>query len=215
MCFLWFHPVSMFQRLFFRQPHGVTQGDVETLVFFDLETTGLNTSACDIVQLSAICGKRTFNVYIFPRCIIDAGASRVTGLTTHGKRLLLRGQPVETVPLREALHLFISFLKTISRPILVGHNCKQFDCPILLRILDEFNLLEEFRDVVSAYLDTLMLSRKMFPNLQKRSQPFLVQHFLQKAYEAHNAIEDVRALQELYRVWRPSHDLVNHCKFIL
>ncbi|XP_053366622.1 protein PML-like [Clarias gariepinus] len=194
---------------------GVTNSDRETLVFFDLETTGLNTSACDIIQLSAISGQRTFNVYIFPRCAIDAGASSATGLTIDREQLHLHGQPVVTVSLSEALNLFISFLKTISRPILVGHNCKQFDCPILLRILIEFNLLEEFRDVVPVYLDTLLLSRRMFPYLQKHTQTSLVQHFLQKTYEAHNAIEDVRALQELYRVWRPSNDLVNNFKTIV
>lgn len=155
-----------------------------------------------------------FNVYIFPRCHIESGASRVTGLTTHRQNLLLHGQPVETVPLREALHLFIAFLERFSRPILVGHNCKRFDCPILLRILDEFYLLEEFKDVVSGYLDTLLLSREMF-RLQKYSQPYLVQYFLQKSYGAHNATEDVRALQELYRVWRPSSDLVNKHKFVI
>lgn len=172
-----------------------------------------DTSECDIVQLSAISGERIFNVYILPRCPIDYGASRVTGLTIRSRKLLLDGQQVQTVPLREALNLFISFLKTFSRPVLVGHNCKRFDCPILLRIMTEFNLLKEFQDVVSAYLDTLLLSKQMFM-LQKYSQPFLVQHFLQKSYRAHDATEDVRALQELFRVWRPSTDLVNEHKFI-
>ncbi|XP_060770587.1 DNA polymerase III PolC-type isoform X2 [Neoarius graeffei] len=193
---------------------GVTHGHEETLVFFDLETTGLNTYSCDIVQLSAISGERSFNVYLFPRCPIDCGASRVTGLTTRDHDLLLHGQPVQTVPLREALNLFISFLQTFSRPILVGHNCKRFDCPVLRRILSELYLLEEFEYVVSGYLDTLLLSREMF-TLEKYSQPFLVQHFLQKPYRAHDAIEDVQALQELFRVWRPSTDLVNKHRFIL
>lgn len=172
------------------------------------------TSSCDIVQLSAVSGDHTFNVYTFPRCDIESGASRVTGLTTHGQRLLLHGQTVQTVPLQKALQLFISFLSRFSRPVLVGHNCKKFDCPILLRILNEFYLLEEFKDVVSGYLDTLWLSREMF-QLPKYSQPFLVQHFLRTSYEAHNATEDVRTLQELYRVWRPRKDLVNKHKFIL
>ncbi|XP_046714542.1 DNA polymerase III PolC-type isoform X2 [Silurus meridionalis] len=193
---------------------GVPRSGEETLVFFDLETTGLNIYECDIVQLSAISGERTFNVYIFPRCPIDPGSSRVTGLTTHSQTLLLHGQPVQTVPLREALNGFISFLKTFSRPVLVGHNCKRFDCPVLSRILNQFYLLGEFQDVVSGYLDTLLLSREMF-TLQKYSQPFLVQHFLQKSYGAHDATEDVRVLQELYRAWRPSSDLVNKHKFIL
>ncbi|TSK13418.1 Protein PML [Bagarius yarrelli] len=193
---------------------GVSRTDEETPVFFDLETTGLNTRSSDIVQLSAISGVKTFNVYILPRCPIDSGASRVTGLTTRRDTLLLHGTPVPTTPLTEALYSFISFLKTFNRPVLVGHNCKRFDCPILLRILREIHLLEEFQQVVSAYLDTLQLSREMFI-LEKHSQSFLVQHFLHKDYGAHNATEDVRALQELYRVWSPSRELVNKHMFIL
>ncbi|XP_060759028.1 probable ribosome biogenesis protein RLP24 [Neoarius graeffei] len=36
---------------------------------------------------------------------------------------------------------------------------------------------------------------------------YICWHFLQKPYRAHDAIEDVQALQELFQVWRPSTDL--------
>ncbi|KAL7858017.1 hypothetical protein AOLI_G00181190 [Acnodon oligacanthus] len=213
MCFLW-SPLVLFQRLFSTRPPGVTRHGEGTPVFFDLETTGLDTAGCDIVQLSAISGDQVFNVYMLPRCPITEGASRVTGLTTKGRKLFLHRQLVDTVPVQEALMSFISFLKTFSKPFLVGHNCKRFDCPILLRILREFYLLDQFRDVVSGFLDTLLLSREMFA-LPKYSQPYLVQHFLQKSYGAHNATEDVKALQDLYTVWRPNTELLNRHKFIL
>ncbi|XDV53554.1 hypothetical protein PO909_022027 [Leuciscus waleckii] len=181
--------------------------DAETPVFFDLETTGLDTSACDIVQLSAISGNQTFNAYLLPRCSITDGASRVTGLTVSGQSLLFNRRPVPTVPHRRALADFISFLKTFNGPFLVGHNSRRFDWPILRRVLEEFLLLEEFRRVVSGCVDTLPLSRDMF-QLQKYSQPFLVQQFLREPYGAHDASEDARTLQELYRVWDPSQSLV-------
>lgn len=31
----------------------------------------------------------------------------------------------------------------------------------------------------------------------------LVRNFLRKSYDAHNAEEDAKMLQELYKVWRP------------
>ncbi|XP_076863356.1 DNA polymerase III PolC-type [Brachyhypopomus gauderio] len=214
MCFLW-HPFVLFRQLFNRYPAGMSHAThEETLVFFDLETTGLDTYSCDIVQLSAISGSKTFNVYMLPRCTMSDGASKVTGLTTCDQQLFLHGQSLDTIPVKEALISFISFLKTINNPLLVGHNCRRFDRPILLRILREFSLLDEFTGVVSGFIDTLPLSREMFL-LQKYTQPFLVQHFLQKAYEAHNATEDARALQDLFRVWQPSIDLVNRHKFTL
>lgn len=181
--------------------------DEETPVFFDLETTGLDTSACDIVQLSALSGSQTFNAYLLPRCSITDGASRVTGLTVSGQSLLFNLRPVPTVPHRRALADFISFLQSFHRPFLVGHNSRRFDWPVLRRVLEEFVLLEEFRRVVSGCVDTLPLSRDMF-QLQKYSQPFLVQQFLREPYGAHDASEDARTLQELYRVWDPCESLV-------
>ncbi|XP_067292598.1 DNA polymerase III PolC-type [Pseudorasbora parva] len=188
--------------------------DEETPVFFDLETTGLDTSACDIVQLSAISGDRAFNAYLLPRCSMTDGASRVTGLTVDGQSLLFHRRPVPTVPHTRALRDFISFLKTFRRPFLVGHNSRRFDWPILTRVLADYDLLEEFERAVSGCVDTLTLSREMF-QLQKYSQPFLVEHFLHQAYGAHDASEDVRTLQDLYRVWRPSGQLVRRHKITL
>ncbi|KAL1248054.1 hypothetical protein QQF64_023430 [Cirrhinus molitorella] len=188
--------------------------DEETPVFFDLETTGFGTSVCDIVQLSAISGVHMFNKYLLPRCTMTDGASEVTGLTVDGPSLLFKRRPVQTVPHSQALSDFITFLKTFNRPFLVGHNSKQFDWPILTRVLDEFDLLEEFEGVVSGCVDTLGLSREMF-QLSKYSQQFLVEHFLQESYGAHDATEDVRTLQELYRVWKPSEELVKKHKIIL
>ncbi|XP_056100562.1 uncharacterized protein plex9.1 [Rhinichthys klamathensis goyatoka] len=181
--------------------------DEATPVFFDLETTGLDTSACDIVQLSALSGTQTFNAYLMPRCSITDGASQVTGLTVSGQSLLFHRRPVPTVPHARALADFISFLRTFNGPFLVGHNSRRFDWPILRRVLEEFALLEEFRRVVSGCVDTLTLSRDMF-QLQKYSQPFLVERFLGETYGAHDAAEDARTLQELYRVWKPCESLV-------
>ncbi|KAL0155991.1 hypothetical protein M9458_050254, partial [Cirrhinus mrigala] len=141
-----------------------------------------------------------------PRCTMSDGASEVTGLTVDGPNLLFNLRPVQTVPYPIALSDFISFLKNFNRPFLVGHNSMRFDWPILTRVLDEFNLLEEFKRVVSGCVDTLGLSKEMF-QLPKYTQPFLVQHFLHKSYGAHDASEDARTLQELYRVWKPSAEL--------
>ncbi|XP_043083188.1 three-prime repair exonuclease 1 isoform X2 [Puntigrus tetrazona] len=189
----------------------IRDDEEETPVFFDLETTGLDTSACDIVQLSALSGDRLFNVYLLPRRSMDPGASRVTGLTVDGPRLLLRGRPVQTVPHRRALSNFILFLRSFPRPFLVGHNSRRFDWPVLTRVLAQFQLLQELEDVVSGCLDTLGLSRDMFP-LPRHSQAFLVQHFLRQPYGAHDAREDARTLQELYRLWEPSEELVRKHK---
>ena len=50
------------------------------IVYFDLETTGLDTNA-EIVQLAAKCGKYEFNAYVNPSKEISRSASKVTELT--------------------------------------------------------------------------------------------------------------------------------------
>ena len=69
--------------------------------------------------------------------------------------------------------------------------------------------------MASGFLDSLQLSREIAPGLAKYSQVFLVQFFINKSYEAHNAIEDVKALQELFHTWRPSEEMVLRFKFPL
>lgn len=197
------------------QSVGEMSGD-HNIVFFDLETTGLDTSVCNITQLSAISGDRTFNMYTLPHGSFTAGASRVTGLTVHNHVLLHHGQPVDTVPLRELLSSFISFLRSFHKPLLAAHNAKRFDCPVLARALDECSLRQEFLQEVSGFLDTFQISKELFSSiLNKYSQEYLARVFLNKSYEAHNALEDVKVLQELYQKWSPSQALVQRCTFSL
>ncbi|KAL0967926.1 hypothetical protein UPYG_G00259920 [Umbra pygmaea] len=193
---------------------GAVSGD-HTIVFFDLETTGLDTSVCDIIQLSAICGDKTYNAYILPRCSMTNQASQVTGFTVSNQRtLLLHGRPVDTIPLSEALTSFISFLRSFRKPILAAHNARLFDSPVLARALGECSLRCQFQQVVSGFLDTFLISKELFSDrVSKFSQEHLVSVFLRKTYEAHNALEDVKVLQELYQNWSPSQRVVRRNTF--
>ncbi|KAI1889410.1 hypothetical protein AGOR_G00162590 [Albula goreensis] len=186
-----------------------------TLVFFDLETTGLDVDVCDIVQLSAISGERTFNAHVVPCCTMTEEASRVTGFTVQDQGLLLHGRPVETVSLRQALTAFIHFLHSLNQPVLAAHNAKRFDCPVLARALCELSLQVQFQQAVAGFLDTYLLSRELLAHttVRKFSQQHLVSLFLNKTYEAHNALEDVRALQELFQVWAPDAGMVRRHRF--
>ncbi|XP_029289262.1 uncharacterized protein LOC115009442 [Cottoperca gobio] len=186
-----------------------TMSGDEMIVFFDLETTGLDTKVCDIIQLSAIHEDRDFNVYILPSRPIHERASEVNGFTVGDGRLLLNGTPVDTVPLVDALTSFIDFLRSFQRPVLLAaHNAEQFDAPLLQRVLRQFSLYTEFQQVVSGFVDTLPLSRNLHPDLPSYSQVNLVQHFLGKTYNAHDALEDARMLQELFNSWSPSNESI-------
>ncbi|XP_078112760.1 DNA polymerase III subunit epsilon-like [Sander vitreus] len=175
------------------------------IVFFDLETSGLDTTVCDIIQVSAICGERVFNVYTLPRQTLTESAKQVTGFTVHNDCLFLRGAPVNTIPLVDALTSFIDFLRSFRRPVLLAaHNVKRFDAPVLNRVLRQLSLRQEFQKVVSGYVDTFLLSKNLNPGLSSYSQENLVRHFLQRTYNAHDAMQDATMLQELFNSWSPS-----------
>ena len=97
--------------------------------------------------------------------------------------------------------------------LLAAHNGKHFDVPILRRVLWKCFLLEEFERLGTSYLDTLLLARDLYRSEKSYSQKSLVQRFLGKDYDAHNALEDVYSLQELYMCWNPDPQSLIQCMF--
>ena len=170
------------------------------------------TWRCEIIQLAAISGERTFNVYMMPEIAIDRGAAEVTGFSVRDGELLLQGTAVPTVTLTEALTSFLDFLQSLEQPVLLtAHGARRFDKPVLDRALLKCSLTRQFQQLGSRYLDTFLLSKALYPRIRSYSQVNLVRHFLGKTYNAHNALEDVRALQELYSCWDPSQGTLNRC----
>ncbi|RVE71510.1 hypothetical protein OJAV_G00052530 [Oryzias javanicus] len=174
------------------------------IVFFDLETTGLDTAVCDIIQLGAVCELQVFNVYTLPRRALTQSATQVTGFTVTPEGLFLRGRRKQTTSLLDALNAFLNFLRSFGRPVLLAaHNARRFDAPVLTRVLQQHSLLLEFQQVVTGFLDTFLLSKSLYPRLASYSQENLVRNFLGQFYNAHDAVEDARMLQELYNAWGP------------
>lgn len=174
----------------------------------------LDTSSCDIIQVAAVYEEEVFNKYTLPRQAISPSAKQVTGFTVRPEGLFLHGKPVETVPLSEVLNSFISFLRSFRRPVLLAAHCaKRFDAPVLTRVLRRHSLLQQFQQVVYGFLDTFLLSKRLYPHLGSHSQEYMVQHFLRVSYNAHNALEDARMLQKLYKRWNPNDSDISCCSF--
>ncbi|XP_061677444.1 three prime repair exonuclease 4 [Syngnathoides biaculeatus] len=186
------------------------------VVFFDLETTGLGP-ACELVQLAAMSGGHSLNLYTVPRCRMEPGAARVTGLRVRRQKLYLRRRPVPTRTLREVLLSFVAFLRSFGRPLLAGHNIRRFDCRPLARALDETGLRAEFEASVAGFLDTLPLAREVLKECGMSSfkQEYLVKELMGVVYKVHDALEDVRSLQMLFNVLQPKPDVVARYTFSL
>ncbi|XP_068169667.1 protein PML-like [Antennarius striatus] len=184
--------------------------EYQTKVFFDLETTGLDTKSCDVIQLSAVCGARQFNAYTVPPGILTQSATDVTGFVVSNGRLFCRGVPMKTIHLHDLLVTFMDFLRSFPRPVLLAaHNARLFDAPVLTKALKKFNLLTEFKSVVCGFLDTFLLVKNVHRGLASYSQPNLVKHFLGKSYKEHDALEDARALQDLLTRLNPTPPVIN------
>ncbi|XP_078328929.1 uncharacterized protein LOC111121070 isoform X2 [Crassostrea virginica] len=168
----------------------------QTLVFFDLETTGLARTS-HITQLAAVHGNETFSTYVMPDIPITPSASDITGLEVRNGILYHHGKKVNTLSISVALDSFFSFLEKFSNVILVGHNIKTFDCPVLLEALESCRMIPKLTETVKGFLDTRILFKTVHPNLHSYSQQSLAKTLLNMSYNAHDALDDVLMLQSL------------------
>ncbi|XP_063407854.1 uncharacterized protein LOC134691329 [Mytilus trossulus] len=181
------------------------------MTYFDVETTGLGRDS-HIIQLSAVNSQNTkFNRYIKPARPILPQASEVTGLKFQNGKMYHEDREVQSIGISNALKAFILFLKEIHNTVLVGHNSKIFDVPILINALEKNGLLNNFMSSVKGFIDTLPLFKECIPNQPSYSQPKIYNALFGELYSAHDSMEDVVALRRLFEKISPS--LVLKSKF--
>ena len=76
------------------------------LVFFDLESTGLNVDEDEIVQIAAVANtaeSEEFSVFVVPYVAISQGASNVHGITRQGSQLVRRGRILPSTDMETGL----------------------------------------------------------------------------------------------------------------
>lgn len=180
------------------------------IIVFDLETTGLSRQS-DIVQIAAVTENETFSAYAMPSKKITPQASDITKLAFFDGQMYYDEVPVESSPPFEVFTNLIAFLsKFPSKPTLVGHNIKTFDCHILYNQLNKLKMWDEFCLYFNGFIDTRILFRSEYPGRQSYKQCDLVSDFLGESYDAHNALYDCKSLFKLVQ----SHgNLASHfCK---
>jgi len=183
------------------------------VVFFDLETTGLDQD-CDIIQIGAVSSQdnATFSTFILPNKPMSESAVAVTGVQYDcEKKTLFRvhdGRPIEAKSREEGFREFANFLRRIGNHggvILVAHNCIQFDAPVLMSNLKEENLLHEFKKLVYLFSDTFqeIKRRRNLPRYGSLSLQSIVKFYkLEHVYEnlglsLHDALGDALAVKEI------------------
>ncbi|XP_070541211.1 protein PML-like [Ptychodera flava] len=181
----------------------------EEYIYFDLETTGLGTSA-HITQIAAVKGACSFDVYVIPKKPITKEASSVTGIKMDGGKMMHNGKEVAAVTITKALQDFLSFLDSSKNVILVGHNAKIFDSRVLFTAARACGMVAEMHKCIYGFLDTLPMFRAVLPGRQSYKQQSLFEEIIGGSYAAHDALADVKALQCLTNKVNPSQtDLEN------
>ncbi|XP_072035542.1 uncharacterized protein, partial [Amphiura filiformis] len=199
-----------------RQPEmrAITADQVsdDRVILFDLETTCTGSNA-EITQIAAMKGDQRFNKYVLPTGNISTIASDITGLsvetTMQGSRILVHnGRRVAAEPIHSVLTEFISWLRSIqganmtigSKVILCGHNVRVFDMRVIVSEAERCHLTQDLQTVVGGFMDTLPSFRQFLTGRESYSQTNLYRDIVKKEYEAHDAAEDVIALEELLTV---------------
>ena len=163
----------------------------------------------EICQLSAVqwAGQQqTFDRYVLPKNGISQQASQANKLTIVAGHLLYKSKLVNAITLTECLKDFITFLKSLkSKIILVAHNGKVFDSRILVKAIIAKNMLSELQSVLTGFIDTLPMLKKLLPDRNSYKQEELVKGCLNKTYDAHNGLEDVKSLRDLLVHLKPQN----------
>ena len=141
------------------------------VLYFDLETTGLNGQICSMAFLSSN-GGRKFSKFLIPKCSFHPGATMKNKMTLLSGKLHHNGKIVESaVPIEDGLQHFVDWLKKLIKKygkiIMVStydlcakHIIKLlfFDCKVIVVVLEVFFLISSCHfshlrkpDYLSAY----------------------------------------------------------------
>ena len=159
-------------------------------VVFDLETTGLSPFKDEIIEIGAVKvdenGRiiETFTTLVKPAKPVTEFIQNLTGISNE----MLTDAPSIYI----ALPRFAVFA---GESILVGHNVT-FDIAFVqqkAKIYKDIKLL-------NPYVDTLSLTRNVYPYLKSYKLQDLIKEFDLKTYAAHRALADVVATQQLYEL---------------
>lgn len=133
---------------------------MSTTIFFDLETTSVDTATCEIISLYAQKGIfengvftpiTEISLYFKPNDKVSLEIQRLTGLSQD----FLNKQRTFAEQVDEIANFFA------DASIFGGHNIASFDCPVLIRCLAQQGVIPHTL-INGEYYDTLDIERKRY-----------------------------------------------------
>lgn len=172
------------------------QHSSDEVVVLDFETTGLSPNVHRIIEVGAVrvknkCVTDRYVQLMYPGRPISSFISRFTGITNQ----MLKGQP-KPEQVMPKLKSFIG-----QRPI-VAHNAS-FDKRFLLAEMARAGI-----QVTNPFLCTLLLARRLVPELPDFKLATLTHHYGIENKSAHRALADAEATAE---IWTQLRENVQNC----
>ena len=168
-----------------------------------------------ILQICARHEDKNCTRYVTPIRTIQKKAGEVNGIAydCRSKVMTYKSNEVQHISLFKALEDFLDFLADIKNPVLVSHNGKSFDFIILYRVAAITKLLPRFKLCVYGFLDSLPLCRNLLRGHPKYSLTALYSALLKEDFEAHDALEDCKALEKILAKMRTSSSVMQRFSF--
>lgn len=166
---------------------------LNSFIMYDLETTGLSKQD-HIIEIGALFiennkVKDSFSTLCNPGVFISQRITEITNITNN----MLRDQ----IPESQAVQEFVDWVNKKEIDICVGHNIDRFDNKVLDNAVKRYKVSFPFNRT----LDTLKIAQSL--NLKEQGIENYKQETLAKfygvSYEAHRAVNDVKALFEIFK----------------
>ncbi|EPY2278284.1 3'-5' exonuclease [Clostridium sporogenes] len=162
--------------------------DNENVVVFDVESTGINTTEDEIVQIAGIKINNKGEVIEKFERFLTPKKSVGDSYLVHGfsdQFLKEKGEDKERV--------LKDFLEFVKDTVVIGHNVT-FDITILNSELQRLGL---GKANFKTYYDTLDIARRFYPNLTNHKLETLSKLFNTETKSSHDAMDDILATKDV------------------
>ena len=174
----------------------------DEIIYFDFETTGLNPYHCKIIEYCFMIEDEDSSFIsdiVNPEEKIDKKITEITGIHPE---MFENKTNIDNHIMK--IYNFINgnyknSIFSVEKKYLVAHNAITFDSIFLERDLK--NAQKTYKNITTSnfvYLDTVLLSRKLLPELRSHTLASLAKHYDVKT-GTHRATSDVECLKTIYQ----------------